>query len=166
MRRLKIVWNVADRSILLIVAHPLGAGTCCGGLCLRRLLFGVHPISWHVQELFQWENHRDIAVIMKIKLTLLLFDVVSRVFFILRLDPNVISQVRCWTYFSYLVFFHLILRKSLLHTAAQEILAVFRKTVEDFDHSKNLFILLFAHSRIILNGVNHTAAGLNVWYPS
>lgn len=100
-----------------------------------RLLFGVHPISRHVQKLLQGENHLDIAVIMKIKLTLLLFDVVRLVFLILRIgDPNMISQVSCCAYFGYLIFLLLVLRESLLHAAAQEILAVFGKTVKDFDH--------------------------------
>ena len=73
---------------------------------------------------------------MEIKLTLLLFDVVSLVFIILRIgDPYMISQVSCCAYFGYLIFFLLVFRESLLHAAAQEILAVFGKTVEDFDHS-------------------------------
>lgn len=73
---------------------------------------------------------------MKIKLTLLLFDVIPQVFLILRIgDPDVISQVCCCTHFGYLIFLLLVFRESLLHTAAQEILAVFGKTVKDFDHS-------------------------------
>ena len=58
------------------------------------LLFGVHPISGHVEKLFEGQDHRDVAVIMKIELTLLLFDVIRIVFVVLRIsDPNMISQV-------------------------------------------------------------------------
>lgn len=165
--RLKIVWNIAEcGSLRIITAKSLRVGPSRGCLGRGGLLFGVHPISGHVEKLFERQDDGNISVIMKIELTLLLFDVIRIVFLVLRIsDPDVISQVGRRAHFGYLILLLLILRESLLHTLTKEVLAVFRKTVEDLDHRQDLLVLLFAHSRVVFDGVDHTAASLNVWYP-
>lgn len=112
-------------------------------------------------------------IIVQNELTLLLFHylvlflrflgVVISNWVVRRYYPGVLPKIRGCAHLLYLETLHFIFRKTLLHAPADESLAVFGQSVENFDQGQGLLVRLVSYGCEVLDGVYQAAGGLDIW---
>lgn len=154
LKRLKVGRNAASsvsarlRAQTALVAHR-------AGYALFVIVFVICPVARDIEQLFEGQDHADLAVIMQRKLTLLLL---LPVFHNVACKPLVQTKLSGITYFGYLKLLHFVFCKPLLHAQTQEVAVVVAKSVEHFQEGEQLLVLLLKFGLVVHNCM-HQATG-------